>query len=514
MSLAPRLDMRQSQQLVMTPQLQQAIKLLQYSNAELTDFVMDEVEKNPLLEAGEVETVDRGQERQQGEGENKQVNDDGMTASDQGLDGGGMESDSPLDADMGENVYNNDSVNEGVVAPNGNEDNLSYNGGGAVNGGGGVGYDGDRSFEDHVQGFQDLRTALTEQVKIIALSQQDMMIASHLIEMVDDAGYIHSPLIEIADRLDIEEEAVETVLKRLQGMEPVGVFARSLDECLALQLREKNRLDPYMELLLSNLDLLAKRELPKLKKLCGVDAEDLTDMIREIQELNPKPGLAFSTGEPIQPVVPDVFVKRLPTGAWTVELNTTTLPKVLVNGQYYSELVGVSGDKSSKTYISECYANANWLVKALDQRARTILKVATELVKQQEEFFVKGVRHLKPLNLKTIADAIEMHESTVSRVTANKYLGTERGIFDMKYFFTSSISSSDGYSSHSAHSVRDHIKGLIDEENPKAILSDDKLVDILKGEGIDIARRTVAKYRESMRIPSSVQRRRQKNIAI
>ena len=511
MSLAPRLDIRQSQQLVMTPQLQQAIKLLQYSNVELTDFVMDEVEKNPLLEVGEVEMVERGGERQQEGVVEKTKTEDGVTAADHGLEGGGIENDAPLDTDMSENVYNHDNENESVSMSLGNDSQLSYNGAGAVSGG--SGFSGDIDFEGRIQEHQDLRAYLAEQIKIIPFSQQDMLVAAYLIEMVDDAGYIHSPIEDISENLDMSNEEVEVVLTTLQGMEPVGVFARSLEECLKLQLVEKDRFDPCMEALLGNLDLLAKRELAKLKKLCGVDAEDLADMVKEIQELNPKPGLAYSSGEPIQPVVPDVFVKQSPTGTWLVELNTTTLPKVLVNGQYYSELINVSGDKTSKTFVSECYANANWLVKALDQRARTILKVATELVKQQEEFFIKGVRHLKPLNLKTVADAIEMHESTVSRVTANKYLGTSRGIFEMKYFFTSSIASSDGQGNHSAHSVRDHIKGLIDAEDPKAILSDDKIVYILKNEDIDIARRTVAKYREAMHIPSSVQRRRQKNIA-
>jgi RNA polymerase sigma-54 factor len=512
MSLAPRLDMRQSQQLVMTPQLQQAIKLLQYSNVELTDFVMDEVEKNPLLEVGEVEIIERGSERQQDGEVEKPKNEDGLTAADHGLEGGGVSNDSPLDADMGENVFNSDNVNESVEARTGNDDQLSYNGGGAVSGAGT--FSGDMNFEGSIQEHPDLRAYLTEQIKITPFSQQDMLVASYIIEMVDDAGYMQSSLEDLSESLGLSNEDIDKVLSTLQGMDPVGVFARDLEECLKLQLIEKDRFDPCMQALLANLNLLANRELSKLKKICGVDAEDLADMVREIQELNPKPGLAYSSGEPIQPVVPDAYVKKSSTGSWLVELNTGTLPKVLVNGKYYSELAGVSGDKSSKTFVSECYANANWLVKALDQRARTILKVATELVKQQEEFFTKGVRYLKPLNLKTVAEAIEMHESTVSRVTANKYLGTSRGIFEMKYFFTSSISSSDGNDSHSAHCVRDHIKGLIDAEDPKSILSDDKLVDLLKHNDIDIARRTVAKYREALHIPSSVQRRRQKNIAM
>jgi len=232
-------------------------------------------------------------------------------------------------------------------------------------------------------------------------------------------------------------------------------------------------------------------------------------MISEIRALNPKPGLSFG-GEAIQPVVPDVFVREAADGGWRVDLNTDTLPRVLVNSQYYAEVSGRAKDVADKTYLSDCFANANWLVKSLDQRARTILKVATEIVKQQDAFFVHGVQHLRPLNLKTVADAIEMHESTVSRVTSNKYMATPRGIFELKYFFTSSIPATGNGEAHSAEAVRHRIKVLIDGETPNDILSDDAIVERLRGDGIDIARRTVAKYREALKIPSSVQRRRLK----
>jgi RNA polymerase sigma-54 factor len=267
-----------------------------------------------------------------------------------------------------------------------------------------------------------------------------------------------------------------------------------------------------MQALLAHLDLLARRDLPGLRKACGVGDEDLLDMIAEIRRLDPKPGLAFGTTL-VQPIVPDVFVRPGPDGSFVVELNSETLPKVLVNHSYYAQVAKTARSAQDKTYLTDCLQTATWLIRALDQRARTILKVASEIVRQQDAFFAYGVQHLRPLNLKTIADAIAMHESTVSRVTANKYMATSRGIFELKYFFTSAIAAADGSEAHSAEAVRHRIKQLIDAESPRAVLSDDTIVEKLRGAGIEIARRTVAKYREAMRIPSSVQRRRDKQAA-
>ena len=302
---------------------------------------------------------------------------------------------------------------------------------------------------------------------------------------------------------------VDAVLAVLQKFDPPGVCARNLSECLAIQLRELNRYDPAMQALVEHLDLLAKRDIASLRKLCGVDDEDITDMIGEIRRLDPKPGLKFGSAR-TQTMVPDVYVRPGPDGGWHVELNSDTLPRVLVNQIYYTELSKTIRKDGDKSYFTDCLQNATWLVRALDQRARTILKVATEIVRQQDGFFTHGVAHLRPLNLKAVADAIQMHESTVSRVTANKYMATNRGSFELKYFFTASIASADGGEAHSAEAVRHHIKQLIDAEAPAAILSDDTIVERLRESGIDIARRTVAKYREAMRIPSSVQRRRDK----
>jgi len=286
----------------------------------------------------------------------------------------------------------------------------------------------------------------------------------------------------------------------------VGVFARDLAECLALQLKDRDRLDPAMQKLLERLELVAKRDLATLSAHCGVDSSDIADMIAEIRKLSPKPGLAFGS-EPVQPVVPDVYVREGADGAWQVELNSDTLPRVLVNSRYYAEVNRTARKREDKAYLTECLNSANWLVKSLDQRARTIVKVASEIVRQQDAFLTHGVRHLRPLNLRLIADAISMHESTVSRVTSNKYMATPRGLFELKYFFTAAIQSVNGGEAHSAEAVRDRIRELVGNEHSD-ILSDDRIVTILSQDGIDIARRTVAKYREALRIPSSVERRR------
>jgi RNA polymerase sigma-54 factor len=327
--------------------------------------------------------------------------------------------------------------------------------------------------------------------------------------MVDEAGYLPGDLAPVAEKLGAPAVEVDAVLAILQGFDPPGVCARNLTECLAIQLKERDRFDPAMQALVGHLELLAKRDFAALRRICAVNEEDLTDMIAEIRQLNPKPGLAFGTTL-VQPIVPDVFVRSGPDGGFVVELNSDTLPKVLVNQSYYADVAKTAKSDKDKTYLADCLQTATWLIRALDQRAKTILKVSTEIVRQQDAFFANGVQHLRPLNLKTIADAIGMHESTVSRVTANKYMATSRGIFELKYFFTSAIAAADGGEAHSAEAVRHRIKQLIDAESAQDVLSDDTIVEKLREAGVDIARRTVAKYREAMRIPSSVQRRREK----
>ncbi|OAN49155.1 RNA polymerase factor sigma-54 [Paramagnetospirillum marisnigri] len=504
MVLAPRLDIRQTQSLVMTPQLQQAIKLLQLSNIELSAFIEQEMERNPLLER---EDTERGLERTEPKAD---ANDlpllDSVPAAEAPLldNMTSTSASEGLDVDY-DNTFNNDSPSDGT-------DGEAFGQWSSRNGGSHSFEDGESSLEATVAGEISLRDHLVAQLNMDVPDPGDRIIGLHLISMLDEAGYLIGDLAELAARLGCPPKRVERVLKRVQGFDPVGVFARTLKECLGLQLAERNRLDPAMQALLDNLELLAKRDLAGLMRICGVDAEDMSEMIGEIKALDPKPALRFDHVV-AQPITPDVLMRRAQDGGWLVELNSDTLPRVLVNTRYYSKIAGAARSKDDKTYISERYQSANWLVKSLHQRATTILKVATELVRQQDAFFRHGVQHLRPLVLRDIATAISMHESTVSRVTSNKYIATPRGIYELKYFFTQSINSADGGDAHSAEAVRHRIKALIDAEG-KQVLSDDQIVVALKADGIDIARRTVAKYREAMNIASSVQRRREKSLGL
>ena len=501
MALGPRLDIRQTQSLVMTPQLQQAIKLLQLSNFELSAFIDQELERNPLLEREDGEApVERAEPK--ADATDLPVLDSAPPETPL-LDGPGPR-DEGLDVDY-DNTFNNDSAMDAG-------DGEAFSQWGAKGGGSHNFDDGESNLEQTVAGELSLRDHLTAQINVDIGDPGDRLIALHLIEMLDEAGYLIGDLADLAERLGCPLSRVEEVLAKVQTFDPVGLFGRTLKECLGLQLAERNRLDPAMQALLDNLELLARRDLPGLMKVCGVDAEDLAEMIGEIKALDPKPALRFDHIV-AQPVTPDVLMRRAQDGAWLVELNSDTLPRVLVNTRYYSKIAGSARSKDDKTYISERYQSANWLVKSLHQRATTILKVATEIVRQQDAFFRHGVQHLRPLVLRDIATAISMHESTVSRVTSNKYIATPRGIYELKYFFTQAINSADGGDAHSAESVRHRIKALIDAEG-KDVLSDDRIVEILKAEGIDIARRTVAKYREAMGIGSSVQRRREKSLGM
>jgi RNA polymerase sigma-54 factor len=502
MALTQRLELKQGQTLVMTPQLQQAIKLLQLSNLELADYVEAELEKNPLLEredahAGADEPSPRELEGAAGIAENTPLDktlatEDFGTASD--LDAG---RDDLYAVESRAEKQQPGEVNQPLtdwshVGPGGHADG--------------------EDFEATLTADATLKGHLEAQLAIAGLPPHQRFIAEVLIEAVDEAGYMRADLAEIAERLGASREDCEDTLVVLQGFDPAGVFARDLVECLALQLKERDRLDPAMQLLLTRLDLVAKRDIAGLSALCSLDASDITDMIAEIRALTPKPGLAFGS-EPVQPVVPDVYVREGVDGAWHVELNSDTLPRVLVNARYYAEVSKSARGRDDKNYLTDCLNTANWLVKSLDQRARTIVKVASEIVRQQDGFLTHGVRHLRPLNLRLIADAIGMHESTVSRVTSNKYMATPRGLFELKYFFTSSIQSANGGEAHSAEAVRDRIRELVEKEEDE-VLSDDRIVTILSNDGIDIARRTVAKYREALRIPSSVERRRQRQLEV
>jgi RNA polymerase sigma-54 factor len=517
MALSPKLDLRQTQSLVMTPLLMQSIRLLQMSHMELEQFVEQEIERNPLLERSEIpdddssfdypmgtdhdSDSDQGHVRSESEGFSPDSSDGAWLGSEQSISSTSMSD--TFDSSL-ENIFPDDpgthdfiagdlasqwksSAGDGYVAPGGENYNLEH-----VTA-------APRSMQDHIR----------EQIIFAFAEAEDRLIAAELADQVDEIGYFRGDLTELAERTGMTAGHMENLLSVLQSFEPAGLFARDLAECLRLQLRARGRLSPAMDTLLQNLELLAKRDFHSLKKLCHVGDAEIISMLREIQLLDPKPGTAFSSGI-ADSIIPDVKVDHNPDGSWRIELNSETLPRVLVNNSYYATVMKAKTSADEKSFLGECMQNANWLVRSLDQRAQTILKVASEIVRQQEQFLLRGVAHLKPLNLRNVADAIGMHESTISRVTANKYMLTKRGVFELRYFFNAAIAANEGAELHSSQSVRHQIKVLIDAEAPDSILSDDTIVELLKKQNIDIARRTVAKYREAMNIASSVQRRREK----
>jgi RNA polymerase sigma-54 factor len=488
MALSQRLVMKQGQSLVMTPQLQQAIKLLQMSSVELQAFVEAEIERNPLLDHG-----DGGSEKIQSTPEVLPERLDQSFASEGAGGPGEVEAQSSAPA----------SSADGQAM-------MRDSGWSSLRSSGHLSLDGeDQDYASSLSREVSLTEHLTSQLNLNVSKQSDLLIGQHIIGMVSETGYVTGDPLSLMETLGATADEISRVYTILRTFDPPGIFARDLADCLKLQLRELNRLDPAMEALVDHLPLVAKRDFVALRNVCKVSQDDLQDMLHELRALNPKPGHAFGS-EPVSPVVPDVFVRAAPDGTWMVELNSETLPRVLVNNHYMANVTKNTDREEDKLFLAGCHAQAAWLVKSLDQRAKTVLKVSREIVSQQDAFLVHGISHLKPITLKTVADAISMHESTVSRVTSNKYMATPRGTFELKYFFTNAISNNDGTGDgHSAESVRHRIKDLIVAETADHILSDDDIVDILKREDIDIARRTVAKYRESLGILSSVQRRRE-----
>ncbi|SEH15618.1 RNA polymerase, sigma 54 subunit, RpoN/SigL [Sphingopyxis sp. YR583] len=487
MALGPRLDLRQSQSLVMTPQLQQAIKLLALSNLELEAYLAEALEGNPLLDTASADSDGSAGDPEFTPGGDTPTTEAASLDADQALsaDGGSA---NDLDVDLAADSFHHDSASDNVGLSGSGED---------------IDFD---SFAEHEGTLHDhLMAQVGERFGGI-----EAIVAGQLVALIDEAGYLRADLAELAAQLGVPLALIEEVLAGIQCFDPSGVGGRDLAECIAIQAREADRYDPAMATMIAHLDLVAKGAFPQLKRICGVDDEDLADMIRELRGYDPRPGLRYG-GEGAPAVVPDLYIRQTAQG-WAVEINSGTLPRLLVNRRYYTELATGAAAKS-KAWLSEQLAGANWLVRALDQRQRTIVKVASAIVKQQEGFFLHGVAHMRPLTLRQVAEEIGMHESTVSRVTSNKYLSCARGLFELKYFFSSGISATEGDGAVSAEAVKSRIKAMIEAEDAKAILSDETIAQKLSAEGHDIARRTVVKYREAMGYGSSVQRRRQKALA-
>ncbi len=488
--------------MALTPQLLQAIKLLQMTNVELSSFVEDELERNPLLERAEEGGEAEGADPKEPEAAREE---EGEWASPE-LETNVAALAQNLDADLS-NAFESDRI-AAPAEPRPASDGLGLQ----VNQGalGSAHYGEDApDLEAYVAAPVSLAEHLERQAMIALSEPRERMLASVLIDALDDSGYLAGGLAEIAERIGVAEGEIEALRQRLLCLEPTGVFARDLAECLALQLIERDRFDPAMQTLIANLPLLARRDHAALRVLCGVDDEDLDAMIAEIRRLEPKPGRAFGAA-PERTAIPDVFVSAAPDRSWRVELNSEALPRLLVNESYAAQIKRGATRDEDRLFVSANLQTANWLVKSLEQRARTILNVSLEIVRRQDSFFIHGVSGLRPLNLKSVADAIDVHESTVSRATSHKYMQTPRGLFEMKYFFSTSIASVAAGEAHSAEAVRFKIRQMIDAEDPRSALSDDVIVHQLKCADIIVARRTVAKYRESLKIPSSVERRRAK----
>jgi RNA polymerase sigma-54 factor len=490
MAIGPRLDLRQSQSLVMTPQLRQAIKLLQFSNMEVSAFIDEELERNPLLERDTSDDV--------GPIERPAIDQQPLLASEA--------------ADCADAISSETLQTESAAPLDQAEYAETYDPGSPSDGGrGNPGQNfesDDRSIDDYAEAPMNLREHLGEQLRLSFADRAERLVGAHLIALLEPSGRLSAPPEALAQAMGCDVAVIEAVRAKMMRFDPVGMFARDLRECLAVQLAEKNRLDPAISALLDNLELLAKRDMRRLMQICEVDAADLNDMVAEIRRLDPKPGASWDT-TPLVPVIPDVLMRAAPDGGWLLELNPETMPRVLIN-QTFTTKVMQNCKRDEKLFISEKLQTANWLVKSLQQRAQTILKVSAEIIRQQDAFFRLGVGHLRPLILRDIADAVEMHESTVSRVTAGKYIATPRGIYELKYFFTTAIAGTHGGESHSAEAVRHRIRAMVALETADSVLSDDAIVAALRREGVDIARRTVAKYRDALRIPSSVQRKREK----
>ena len=478
--------------MVMTPQLMQSIRLLQMTHVELQAFIDQEIERNPLLERRDEDERPEPEERPEAPAAEAGAADWTETAE--------LPSATAISEMMdtaAENVFPED-----FGAPGQEPGAWKI----AETGRSGASTE-DFDLDAMASSVPTLHDHVGAQIALAGLDEVGARIAWDLCYSLDEMGYLRADLAEIAERLGVEEAQAARVLGVCQGFEPSGLFARDLAECLALQLKARDRFDPAMAKLIGNLDLLARRDFAALRTICRVDQADLNDMLAEIRALDPRPGAAFASGG-VEAIVPDVSVRAAPDGSWALELNSAALPRVLVDQTYFAR-VSAKASKQDREFLSECLQSANWLTRSLDQRARTILKVASEIVRQQDGFFAHGVRSLKPMNLKTIAEAIGMHESTISRVTTQKYMATPRGVFEFRYFFTAAIPAASGGDAHSSEAVRDRIRELVGKEGDD-VLSDDDIVVALKREGVDIARRTVAKYREGMNILSSVQRRRER----
>lgn len=470
------LQLRLSQQLAMTPQLQQAIRLLQLSTLELQQELQQALESNPLLE--QIDTHEEIDTRETQDSETLDTAD--------ALEQKEMPEELPLDASW-DTIYT-------AGTPSGTsgdyiDDELPV-------------YQGETT--------QTLQDYLMWQVELTPFSDTDRAIATSIVDAVDDTGYLTVPLEDILESMGDEEidiDEVEAVLKRIQRFDPVGVAAKDLRDCLLIQLSQFDKNTPWLEearlIISDHLDLLANHDFRTLMRVTRLKEDVLKEAVNLIQSLDPRPGQSIQTGEP-EYVIPDVLVRKH-NGHWTVELNSDSIPRLQIN-QHYASMCNNARNDDDSQFIRSNLQDAKWLIKSLESRNDTLLRVSRCIVEQQQAFFEQGEEYMKPMVLADIAQAVEMHESTISRVTTQKYLHSPRGIFELKYFFSSHVNT-EGGGEASSTAIRALVKKLIAAENPAKPLSDSKLTSLLSEQGIMVARRTVAKYRESLSIPPSNQRK-------
>jgi RNA polymerase sigma-54 factor len=478
------LEIKSSQSLVMSESLQQSIKLLQLSTLELNNFITSQLESNPLLNEKNEEN-DSSLENS----EEERLLEIAAYNENQDNDYDAIESDHQLNNKLDGDFQNNLRYESASSTKSSNHK-----------------FENDFDIENNPSN-KTLKEHVLEQIYLGIRDPFERIIAFNITDLLTDSGYIEGDLIKLAANIGVNFAKLEEVLSHLQNFEPAGIFARNLAECLSLQLRDKNYYNEQFAMFLQHLPLLAEGKIDELRKICKISDKQLSNMIRIIKELNPKPGSDF-VRETTYYMIPEVFVRK-EKDRFIIELNNEILPKLLIDRHYYSEVRKKTTNKEQQKYLSDQLYTANWLIKSLDQRAQTILRVATEIVAFQQDFFNNGIMHLKPMTLKMIAEKLNLHESTISRVTTNKFMSTTLGFFEMKYLFSSSLEADDAQC-FSSTTVKYIIKDLILKES--SILSDQSIVEILNEQNINLARRTVSKYREELKIPSSSMRRKEKRI--
>ncbi len=485
MKINQQLKIKQNQSIVMTPQLQQAIKLLQLTNIELAEYVENAKLENPFIKEDlNIKKIKTNDKKTFDVVENAKKNEDTLKINSD------LETNNSFDSHISENAFEknktikNDFENKNTFLSEVIENTVSNN--------------------------ISLKEYLTNQIRL-SFEKKDQSLAISLIDYLHPSGWLIHQVEEIAEELRKPLEYIEEIIQKLQCLEPVGIFAKNLSECLKIQLQEKGILNNKYQILIDNLSLITKGKIKTLMKMCEIENDKIIQMVNVIKTLNPKPAENFNN-EPLRISEPDIIVTKTNKG-WKIDLNRSTLPTIDLDEDYISEICNLNLGVDDNDFTANKIGEAKWLQKAVDQRNKTILKVSSVILQKQIGFFKHGFSHMKPLILKDIADAIGMHESTVSRVTNSKLILTDWGLLSLKEFFSASIPSSEESDKHAASAVREALKKLISSEISNKPLSDEKIADVLSAQGIDVARRTVAKYRDMLNIPSSAERKRRSKLS-